>query len=327
MTTWGVIPLNDRRLVVLDEVSGLKDKDVIENMSSIRSSGVAQITKIDTQETSARTRLIWITNPADGTMIDERPGVGIDALRTVVKNQEDIARFDFVLSARASEVEPEVINQDFTEAPPHVHTQELSSALVLWAWSLKPDQIRFTDNAVETARKIAQQIGDEYVADPPLLQTENARFKLYRIAAALAARTFHINWRAKDDMELVVTGDHVLDAKRFLDKIYDNPGMEYRSVSRRILTARKRAVEAFTSAKLYLEENIDTVFATLKAVSQDSKFKGRDFEEFGGMTRDNALIAVSNLQKMGMIHRRSQGYIVMDKQLVRLLRDMEKDGF
>lgn len=327
MTTWGVIPLNDRRLVVLDEVSGLKDKDVIENMSSIRSSGLAQIVKIDTQETSARTRLIWIGNPSDGMMIDEKPGVGIDALRTLVHNQEDIARFDFVLSARASEVDSGLINQDPEDAPPHVYTQELCSNLVLWAWSLQPDQIKFTDSAVKEARKIAQQIGEEYVADPPLLQTENARFKLYRISAAIAARTFHIKWPKKDQMILQINRDHVRAAKEFLDMIYDNPGMEYRSASRRVIEARKRAKKNYTATKAYLIENMDTVLATLRSVQQDSSFKGRDFEEFGGMTRDTALAAVSTLQRMGMIHRKSKGYIIMDKQLVKLLRELEAEDW
>ena len=32
--TWGVVPMNDRRLVILDEVSGLAEKGVIEQMDA-----------------------------------------------------------------------------------------------------------------------------------------------------------------------------------------------------------------------------------------------------------------------------------------------------
>jgi hypothetical protein len=329
ITTWGVIPLNDRRLVVLDEVSGLKDKDVIENMSSIRSSGLAQIVKIDTQETSARTRLLWITNPADGAMIDERPGLGVDAMRTVVRNQEDIARFDFVLAARASEVDPSTINQSHWARGELKYTKDLCSKLVLWAWSLKPEQIKFTDSAVAAAREIAQDIGGQYVPDPPLLQAENARFKLYRIAAAIAARTFHIEWPEKDRLQLTVNADHVRDAKRFLDLIYGNSGgMGYMQASRRIIDAHERAKGNRANALNYLMQNEDTVWATLKASQTgDGKFRQRDFEEFGGMSRDAALKAVGDLQRFGMIHRRSQGYITMDKQLVSVLRELEERGF
>lgn len=328
ITTWGVVPLNDRRLVVLDEVSGLKDKDVIENMSSIRSSGLAQITKIDTQETSARTRLAWIFNPADGGMIDERPGLGVDALRTVVKNQEDIARFDMVLAARTSEVEASVINRDHKVKRRQKYDQEVCSNLVLWAWSLKPEQIHFTDSAVREARHLAENIGQEYVADPPLIQSENFRFKLYRIAAAIAARTFHIEWVKKDEMRLVVNADHVRDAKRFLDRIYGpGGGMGYAQASRRVIDAQNLAKRNKTNARNYLLENPDDVWAALKSIQKDPKFRQRDFEEFGGMTRDKSLVAVTTLMNMGMIHRLSQGYIRMDRQLVAVLSQLEEEGF
>jgi hypothetical protein len=328
ITTWGVIPLNDRRLVVLDEVSGLKDKDVIENMSSIRSSGLAQIVKIDTQETSARTRLIWIFNPADGGMIDERPGLGVDALRTVVKNQEDIARFDMVLAARASEVEPSVINRAHHLRSAPTYTQDLCSNLVLWAWSLKPEDISFTKSAVSTARRIAENINKEYVADPPLIQAENVRFKLYRIAAAIAARTFHIEWVEKGHLKLTVNADHVRDAKRFLDSIYGpKSGMGYANASRRIIDAQERAIENQPKARQYLLAHPDDVWATLKAVQRDPKFRQRDFEEFGAMSRDAAATAVQALLAWGMIHRLSQGYIRMDKALVAVLSGLEKEGF
>lgn len=328
MTTWGVIPLNDRRLVVLDEVSGLKDKDVIENMSSIRSMGKAQITKINTQETMARTRLIWITNPGDGMMIEERPDVGVGALRSVVKAQEDIARFDYVVAVRASEVDSKVINSTkLHKREEPQFTSEMCQQLVLWSWSLKPEQIKFTDTAVSEARKISSRIGKEYVPDPPLIQTENIRFKLYRIAAAIAARTFAIRWPERGKMELTVTKDHILAAMRFLDMIYDSPGMEYKSASRTVLAARERAKKNRTNTKNYLIQHADTVLVTLRAVSQDTRWKSRDFEEFGGMHKEDAARAMLALQKYGMVQRKPQGYVVMDKMLVQILRELDREDY
>ena len=55
--SWGKIPLNDRRLVILDEASGLSERD-ISNISGFRSSGIAEIIKIH-QERPMTTRLIW----------------------------------------------------------------------------------------------------------------------------------------------------------------------------------------------------------------------------------------------------------------------------
>ena len=324
MTTWGVIPLNDRRLVVLDEVSGLKDREVIENMSAIRSSGRAQLTKIDVQETSARTRLIWISNPADGSMLDDKGDVGIGALRTVVKANEDIARFDYVIACRASEVPSEVINAVNDVTVPHVYTSDVASRLVLWTWSLKPEQIKFTAAAETRARELAQQISNEYIPDPPLLQTENARFKLYRIAAAIACRTFANHWEDRDQPIVRVTKEHVDDAKRFLDLLYDSPGMQYRSRSKRVLQGRAQARDRRYNCKMYLLEHEDTVLVALKAIG-DSTFKVRDFREFAGMTDDQAQAATKKLGEWKMIHRKSRGDIAMDRVLVEILREIEGD--
>src|SRR5690349_14284970 len=104
MVTWGTIPLNDRRLVILDEFSGISEKNVIEQMSAVRSSGRAQITKVVSQETSARTRLVWISNPVDGRAMDEHGTGAIEAIKALVKNPEDIARFDIAISAARADV-------------------------------------------------------------------------------------------------------------------------------------------------------------------------------------------------------------------------------
>lgn len=320
-TTWGVIPLNDRRLVILDEVSGLKDKDVIENMSSIRSSGVAQITKIANESTSARTRLIWITNPGDGSMISDHSNAGMDAIKTVVKANEDLARFDFAMAATKDEVDSGLINSVHEETGRQMFDSESCHNLVLWAWSLKPEQIQFTESAEETARAEAQAVGRRYVSDPPLLQTENARFKLYRIAAALAARTFSSYDGGKT---LLVTADHVRDAVRFLDEIYSFDGMGYARHSRRSLEAERVARERRASTLAWLKEREDTVLHALKSIG-GTTFRVRDFREFAGMTDDDAQLATKWLIKSHMVVRKTRGDMGMTKQLVMILRDLEDE--
>ena len=98
VVSWGTVPLNDRRLVVLDEFGGIAEKGILEQMSSVRSSGVAQINKIKSSETMARTRLIWIANPADGSTVESYANGAMDAIRGLAKNPEDVARFDFALA-------------------------------------------------------------------------------------------------------------------------------------------------------------------------------------------------------------------------------------
>lgn len=320
--TWGTIPMNDRRLVVLDEVSGLDEKNVIDQMSSIRSSGVAQITKIASEDTSARTRLIWITNPADGSNIKDSSTGGMGAMRTVVKNAEDVARFDFAMATAKDEVASEIINSSFSE----MHTPEYKSvdceALVKWAWSLTRNDIVFSDKAAQGAVSAALDLGGRYKSDPPLIQSENVRFKVLRIAAAIAARTFSIDRSGR----LLVNEEHVRDAVRFLDMIYEQEAMGYARASRKAIAIEEKAREKKVLTLAYLREHEDDVLQTLKMVGGNT-FKSRDFEDFGGMSKTESSATVKQLLKYRMVFLKSRGEIGMSPTLLEAIRELEEEDF
>lgn len=318
--TWGVIPMNDRRMVILDEVSGLKEKDVIEQMSSVRSSGIAQVTKISAEETSARTRLAWIMNPGDGSMIRDNPQGGMGAIRTVVPHSEDIARFDFVMATAKGDVDSKVINSNFTEHHSPEYSSEECEALVKWAWSLTRNDVLVSEAAGREAIKAALDLGERYVSDPPLIQSENVRFKVLRIAAALAARTFSISKRGK----LMVNAEHVRDAVRFLDMIYEEDAMGYARSSTRALAQQKRAKEKYTLCLNYLREHKDTVLLTLRMVGGGT-FRTRDFKDFGGMDENQAKTVVQQLLKWQVIRLKSRGDIGMDPVLIKAIRELEEE--
>lgn len=318
--TWGVVPMNDRRLVILDEVSGLKEKDVIEQMSSVRSSGIAQITKISAEETSARTRLAWIMNPGDGSMIRDNPQGGMGAIRTVVPHAEDIARFDFVMTTAKGDVDTKLINSDFSEHHQPEYGSEICEALVKWAWSLTRNDVVVSEAAAREAIKAALDLGERYVSDPPFIQSENVRFKVLRIAAAIAARTFSISKRGK----LLVNAEHVRDAVRFLDMVYEEDAMGYARHSQRVLAQQARARKKYDLCVNYLRQHEDTVLLTLKMVG-GSTFRTRDFVDFGGMEANEAKLVVQQLLKWQVIRLKSRGDIGMDPMLINAIRQVEEE--
>lgn len=318
--TWGVVPMNDRRLVVLDEFSGLKEKDVIEQMSSIRSSGVAQITKIASEETSARTRTIWIGNPADGSAIKDNIGAGMGALRGLVPNAEDIARFDFVMATAKGDVDSKIINSNFDELHSPSYSSEDCETLIKWAWSLTRNDVLISDAAARAAVKAAVEMGERYISDPPLIQSENVRFKILRLACAIAARTFSVTDKGK----LRVNVEHVRDAVRFLDLIYEEPAMGYARASRRAIESERKGQEKRNVAKTYLEEHRDDVLLTLQMVG-GKNFRLRDFEEFGGMTKEEAKVAVNTLLRWQLIYTKTRGDIGISPVLMAVLREMEDE--
>lgn len=318
--TWGVVPMNDRRMVILDEVSGLKEKDVIEQMSSIRSSGIAQVTKIASEETSARTRLAWIMNPGDGSMIRDNPAGGMGAIRTVVPNAEDVARFDFVMTTAKGDVDTKVINGGFAEHHHPEYTSEECETLVKWVWSLTRNDVVISDAAAKQVVKSAMDMGERYISDPPLIQSENVRFKILRIAAALAARTFSVNNRNK----LVVNAEHIRDAVEFLDRIYGEDAMGYARASKKALAADAKAQSKFQQCVDYLRLHPDDVLLTLKMVG-GSTFRTRDFVDFGGMDPGPAKSVVQQLLKWSVVRLKSRGDIQMDPQLIRAIRMVEEE--
>lgn len=327
MVTWGTIPLNDRRLVVLDEMSGLmtgrESKGIIEQMSSIRSSGKAQLTKIVNEETSARTRLIWISNPIDGKRLSETPGGAMEAIRRLITNPEDIARFDFALAASNSDVSPELINSVQHEEVEHVYTKEVCSKLVMWAWSRKADQIKWHKGSDDLVVQFASEMGRKYISDPPLVQVENIRMKLARLAVAFAARTFSTNGTGQ---HVVVKAEHVSAAVRFLDWVYGSEAMGYLRMSRRVAADREQANRNKPHVKKYLRTN-EGMLSALRHVQYAESFRPRDFEEFGGLDVD-ARAAVSLLMDWRMLRRLSTqgGRIVFEPALIEVLKELEDEG-
>lgn len=317
--TWGTIPLQDRRLVILDEVSGISDKGILEQMSAVRSSGKAQVSKIVSQETFARTRLIWISNPVDGRFINQTNNGAIDAIQKLVTNPEDIARFDMAMVAAQDDVDSSIINGATPPKAPPRATRELSSALATWAWSRTSDQVVWASGVERHVLAQAEEMGSRYIADPPLIQPENVRMKLARISVAIAARLFSHDGTGT---KVVVLKSHVDTAVQFLDMLYGKRWFGYADHSRKELRAKESAKTFKVACRLWLG-NQERVLETLKTVINDTQFRARDFEDFGGLDREMSTNAVGELLRMGMVRRRSKGYISMMPELIELVREME----
>lgn len=324
MITWGALPLNDRRMVILDEMSGLmngrESRGIIEQMSSVRSEGKAIITKIADGETSARTRIAWLSNPSDRARLADSPDGALNALRRLVRNPEDIARFDFMMAVANNEVDASVINSINHVNVKHRYNQESCAALVMWAWSRKSDQIRWAPGSEEAVVRAAADLGSRYVADPPLIQAENVRIKVARLAVAFAARTFSTNARGE---LLIVRKAHVQAAVEFLDAIYGTDAMGYKSYSKRVIRNEETATANMKQCRKYLRNNKD-LLDVLRGIG-GTTFRPRDFEEQAALDRDSANMVVRKLVEWKMIRRLESGRMKIEPGLARILKEMEDE--
>jgi hypothetical protein len=224
---WGAIPARDRTLVILEELKGAP-VEVLSKLTDMRSSGIAELPKIERRRALARTRLIMLSNPRT-----PRPMAsfhfGVEAIHELIGALEDVRRFDLAVAVGRGEVPDDIINMmpSSREKVEHKATAELCKKLVLWAWTRKPDQILIGPDTTDAIVKVAIELCAKYSEAIPLVDQGTIRLKVARLAAALAARTFS----TPDGHMLVVQPWHVDFISSYLERVYSSPVMGYAEFS------------------------------------------------------------------------------------------------
>lgn len=297
--TWGILPRNDRKTVVLDETSGMNVDD-ISRLSGVRSSGIAEITKIQTERTFARTRLLWLSNARSSRSLNTY-GSGVDVIRELIGRPEDIARFDYALLVGSGEVAPDIINtvQLSPDAKPK-YTSDLCHTLILWAWSRTAEQIHFTEAAERACRDCAKSFGNLYSTDLPLVEPAEQRIKFARVAAAIAMRLFS----TQDGYSVNVNESHVLAAYELLKQWYNKPVFNYAGYSRiKFKETHLRNIEGLEKLMLEYGNNF------IETVLDNNYVRAQDMQDVCGCTREAAQGIMTAFISHGAIKRKNFGYV------------------
>lgn len=275
--TWGKYPLNDRRMLVVDEFSGLSQES-ISRMSGVRSSGVAEIVKIQTERTTARVRAIHLSNARA-----KRPlagfNSGIDVINDLIGQPEDIARYDLALLVATGEVPLSIINARTRPHVDHVYTSELCNRLIYWAWSRKPNQVYFDKGTEDACLTHATELSNKFMA--PLVEGAEQRVKLARLAVATAARVFSTD---ASGSSVVVKPEHVEFVAKFLDEIYCKPVMAFDIYS------RTKKTEATLGDPQKIQDKLDSLTDAGRGLLLDAPiFQTGDLQDYFGLARDEAI--------------------------------------
>ena len=232
MLRWGKIPLYNRQLVVIEELSGLTTEQIA-NMSDVRSSGVARLDKGGLSgETSAKTRLICISNVRRKHSSMSDFSSGVKAVQELIGQSEDISRFDLILSVTRNEVSNDIINRNRMSESNVLYDDEEKSLfrkLGKFIWSLKADQIEVTDAAYDAALRATMDMSKIYHPSVPIFNAGSGRFKIARIACAIACLQF--SWD-KQKGKIIVRESHIVAAVHFLKKCYNKPSLGYGKYSK-----------------------------------------------------------------------------------------------
>ncbi|PHR92026.1 MAG: hypothetical protein COA69_09680 [Robiginitomaculum sp.] len=316
--TWGVIPFHDRRLLFLEEIKGTST-EVIGKLTDMRSSGVAEISKIEKRKAHARTRLVMISNPRSDKPVASY-NFGVDVIPELIGGMEDVRRFDIATVVSSSQVDPAEINRlarDRSQVD-HAFTGDLCKRLILWSWTRTGEEVLFEDGAIHQCVTDANRLTGIYSDALPLIDRGTTRIKIARLAAALAARTFS----HKDYGAVWVRVCHVQFVVRLLEQLYNDPAFGYKD---------------FSSAQKYATTVLDPkgVEARIRAVAYPRDFVANmlhrdevtliDFQDWCETDRDDAARLLSFLVRKHALTRERRWY-VKTAEFITLLKKMKEDN-
>lgn len=315
--TWGTIPLNDRRLVVLEEVKGMGVGELTK-LTDMRSSGFAEIHKIERAKTYARTRLIWISNPRSDSKICTY-NYGVDAVRELIGSLEDIRRFDLVAAVASGEVPYDVINSTHMATTPHIYTTDKCSELVQWAWSRKERNIQVGSDTVREALDAASRLSKVYSSACPIVEPSDQRLKMIRLATAVAARTYS----TEDGENLVVLPCHVQVVERLMDRLYKSKALGYYEFSNAAkneeVITDTTAVDAAINAMPHAQE-------AARCVLEADLIRVEDVINFTDWPVERANEFIGALVRAGAIKRSKRGGYRKTSAFIDKLKEMVRSG-
>lgn len=299
---WGVIPTHDRRLVILEEIKGA-DPEVIAKLTDMRSSGVAELQKIERRRAHARTRLIMISNPRGAKRL-ENFNFGVDAIKELIGGLEDIRRFDAACLMSGKQVDVAQMTALASEPSkiPNVLTRDVARRAILWAWTRTPGQVEFEDTTWEMIREKTLELCAKYTEAIPLIDRGTTRFKLARLSAALAARTFSV----RDDPQVIVVRPcHVQYIARFLDAQYGDPHFGYADYSRAQVQA-----DELVDPKLIQRQLMGTKYPKdlVSSLLYRDEITTHDFEDWCEVDQESARRLVSFLVRKRAMFRKKRQY-------------------
>lgn len=319
---WGILPMCDKGLVVIDEFTGLEDKDK-ETLTAVRSSGLVEVSGAASGKAQARTRIVFMCNSPDGRPMKDH-NFGCETVMKVFKKPEDVRRLDIANTVANGEVlRGDLDRCEMAQVKPeHMFTAALCNRLLMWAWSRKPEQIEFTEEAVRAVYEARSQLDEKYVQDIPLLQMTDLKNKIARGAVALAARFFS----TRDGEVLTVGVEHVRLYVKLIDSIYGKRSFGFLAKSKSIKKAQEATKRNVINVKNMMEEMFpaaEDLTSFCQAMLNTNTFARRDVQEMVPFAKDKFESFFQKLHRTGMVQRRGQSWVKSDyfKDLLKFIQD------
>lgn len=270
---WGVLPLNDMGLVGLDGLNQLHEEEM-KNLREILEDQRVNVNRSVKGSAPARVRIIGAMNPPKEpiSLHYPKPAKAIKDTNTF-SSGPDIRRWDLYIPFLAEDVtEDEIAQARASEKP---YSDDFYKKHVLWAWSLKPQDIQYTDDAKERIRVEASNMMKGYNFQSIPVVSRAFREKLTRLCVAQAVLE-----HAVEDGKITVIEEHVERVKEFFEKVMERLGMK---------SLLKEEREKTTLDQEKLEELVEELSADqlliLKEIGREANTSGALAEKIGDSKR------------------------------------------
>lgn len=216
--TWGALPTQDKGIVVLDEIDDIVTSGVFSKLTSIRSDGVAARTIAGgLRQCSARLRMLMCTNPLGNRKMASY-GSTMFAINELISTPQDVARFEYAIGIYRDD-NPDIYNkQPKTDAP--MYSPDIATQHIRWAWKQRPE---LTGEVATAVLEVSTELSNEFKG-LTLLPPSEARWKVARLACAIAALSFSVNSSGSVDVKT----QHVDVAKGWFQSLYGNKWFAYK---------------------------------------------------------------------------------------------------
>jgi len=211
---WGELPLNDLGLTVIDGLHAMFGEEMRELRETLETQRII-VRRFVSGEALARTRVIGIFNPNKPMNQYMYPCMAVKD-NTAFYDPPDITRWDILLPFGIGDVSGDEVARRVPKARPV--PEELFKRHVYWAWSRKPQHIRYTEEAKGLIVEASIDLMSRYSLSGLPIVHMGVRDVLCRLSVATAA----LNHSTDETHTLVIVDmKHVEEALGFYHEMLE----------------------------------------------------------------------------------------------------------
>lgn len=324
---WGLLPQNNRGLVVVDEAHKFSWADW-EGLTDVRSTGEVRVDRSVRGQHPAEVRQIYLANPPESQPLSHYYA-GIEAVRGLMR-LEDLRRFDLVvIAAKGDNKAKEYLTLDrHRRKSPQIIPPELWHAHFCWAWSLEPGSVVWTDEALEKLVEASKELDDRYGAatNIPLIASD-IKDKVARLSQGVAVLVHS----TADHQIVKVLPEHVEYVGMLVHIVYDHENCRLDEYAATYCAESELTEDDYQQIRIELADmkahalDPGTMDEMLQAFRRSDSLNLDDLVGFLSISRGAIKIRTAVLRKHRLLRSGRRGY-KRTPRLIAFLRRLDKDG-